>query len=218
MRGGGVERRTTAYFSARQKWRDQNFNKKEEPYKGPNYGRKGLRSKYRSSILLLRRRRKYELGGQPAGRAANGSLIIIKSYLPCAPPAAPLPSLISAASLALLGSSSSKFHRGSFVWHLILIDDDERRKMTTFGRQRLTDNGTGDRSGRVSPPPAASEGYRHTCLTKTLPQFCNLHSSVSCINAIQKKQLKLYAFASSCFSVTACTGQLIGPAAVKPMV
>ena len=67
--GGGVgKRRTTAYYSARQKWCDPNFNKEEEPYKGPNYGRKGLRSKYRSLILLLRRRRKYELGGSRQGR------------------------------------------------------------------------------------------------------------------------------------------------------
>ena len=78
--------------------------------------------------------------------------IIIESYLPCAP--APLPSLISAASLVLSslpplarslgGVASSKFHRPrSFVWHLILVvDDDERRKTTTFGRQRLTDNGS----------------------------------------------------------------------------
>ena len=74
--------------------------------------------------------------------------IIIESYLPCAP--APLPSLISAASLVLSSlpplarsAASSKFHRPrSFVWHLILVVDDERRKTTTFGRQRLTDNGS----------------------------------------------------------------------------
>ena len=38
--GGGVgKRRTTAYYSARQKWCDPNFNKAEEPFKVPTLRR-----------------------------------------------------------------------------------------------------------------------------------------------------------------------------------
>ena len=36
-----------------------------------------------------------------------------------------------------------------------------------------------------------------------LMHFCHLHSFVSCVNSIQKKQPQLHTCASSCFSVTA---------------
>ena len=40
---------------------------------------------------------------------------------------------------------------------------------------------------------------------------------IGCVIAIQKKQLQLHIFASSCFPVTACLGQPICPAAVVPV-
>ena len=45
----------------------------------------------------------------------------------------------------------------------------------------------------------------------------HLSSSVSCVNAMQKKQPQLPTFASSCFSVTACQGWSICPAAIVPV-
>ena len=44
---------------------------------------------------------------------------------------------------------------------------------------------------------------RHKYFPKTLWRFCHLYSSVSFVNAIQKKQLWHHTFASSLFSATA---------------
>ena len=55
------------------------------------------------------------------------------------------------------------------------------------------------------------------CQLEPLRHFCHLYSSVSCVNAIQKKQLQLHTFSSSCFSVTACLGRPICPTAVVPV-
>ena len=98
--------------------------------------------------------------------------IIIESYLPCAP----LSPLISAASLVFCrrrrrGDRPSKFHSLlfgiSFSW----------KTATTFGRQRLTDNGMGEGSSVVSPP-AASEGYRD-CGHLSRPTYLVYSGSVS---------------------------------------
>ena len=58
---------------------------------------------------------------------------------------------------------------------------------------------------------------RHRCFAQTRLHFCLLVSSVSCVNAKQKKQLQLYTYASPCFSVTACPGRPICPGAVVPV-
>ena len=55
---------------------------------------------------------------------------------------------------------------------------------------------------------------RHRCFLETLLHFRHMYSSVSCLNATQEKQLQLHTFASACFSVIACLGRPICPAAV----
>ena len=68
---------------------------------------------------------------------------------------------------------------------------------------------------RASPTPQKLLFYcRHRCYLEPLPQFCHLYLSVSCMNAVQKKQLQLHTFSSSCFSVTASPGRPICPATV----
>ena len=42
---------------------------------------------------------------------------------------------------------------------------------------------------------------QYRCYLEPHRHFCHLYSSVSCVNAIQKKQLQPHTFASSCFSV-----------------
>ena len=54
------------------------------------------------------------------------------------------------------------------------------------------------RSAIVFPKRALSHAPKDTDVL----HFFHLCSSVSCVDAIQKKQLKLHTFVSSCFSVT----------------
>ena len=53
----------------------------------------------------------------------------------------------------------------------------------------------------------------HRCFLETLHHFFQLYSFVSCVNAVEKKQLQLHA-CTSCFSDTACLGRPICPTTV----
>ena len=46
----------------------------------------------------------------------------------------------------------------------------------------------------------------HGCFLEPLWHFCDLYSSISCVNALQKTELQIHTFASSCCSVTARLG------------
>ena len=65
--------------------------------------------------------------------------------------------------------------------------------------------------GRVNFPRGGAkwmQGQPCRCCLETLLYFRDWYSSLSCVNALQKKHLQLHTFASSCFSVPAWANML----------